>query len=165
MVGEKKLGAPKIPLISNVTAPGWTEKEATDPAYWGRHFRETVRFAGRPHELPVKVRPLHAGDRAGRGALLAGPPQRGEGFGRNFSRRCRAPPARVATSPPAHRARHALVNGAQIDWKAFHAGESCTAFRCRPPVPAKALWMGPKDRHHWLEDSLEKVDDWFYQPV
>jgi acyl transferase domain-containing protein len=44
-VGQIDLGVPTIPLISNVTGTWMTPEEATDPAYWGRHLRQTVRFA------------------------------------------------------------------------------------------------------------------------
>jgi phthiocerol/phenolphthiocerol synthesis type-I polyketide synthase E len=36
---------PRINFISNVTGEWITAAEATDPAYWGRHLRQTVRFA------------------------------------------------------------------------------------------------------------------------
>ncbi len=34
----------KIPFVSNVTGTWITDAEATDPAYWARHVRNTVRF-------------------------------------------------------------------------------------------------------------------------
>ena len=36
--------APAVPFLSNVTGTWITAAEATDPAYWARHLRETVRF-------------------------------------------------------------------------------------------------------------------------
>lgn len=39
-----RLMSPRIPFISNVTGTWITVNEATDPAYWGRHLRQTVRF-------------------------------------------------------------------------------------------------------------------------
>jgi phthiocerol/phenolphthiocerol synthesis type-I polyketide synthase E len=39
------LKAPRIPYISNVTGTWITAAEATDPGYWVRHLRHTVRFA------------------------------------------------------------------------------------------------------------------------
>jgi acyl transferase domain-containing protein/acyl carrier protein len=40
-----KLRPPTVPYISNVTGQWISEQEATDPNYWARHLRSTVRFA------------------------------------------------------------------------------------------------------------------------
>jgi len=39
------LHAPNLPFLSNVTGDWITDEEATDPDYWVRHLRSTVRFA------------------------------------------------------------------------------------------------------------------------
>jgi acyl transferase domain-containing protein len=39
------LQAPRIPIVSNLTGTWLTAAEATDPLYWVRHLRSTVRFA------------------------------------------------------------------------------------------------------------------------
>jgi phthiocerol/phenolphthiocerol synthesis type-I polyketide synthase E len=39
------LREPKIPLLSNVTGTWMTPGEATDPSFWARQIRETVRFS------------------------------------------------------------------------------------------------------------------------
>ncbi len=40
-----ELRAPTIPIVSNRTGVFLTDAQATDPTYWVRHLRETVRFA------------------------------------------------------------------------------------------------------------------------
>jgi acyl transferase domain-containing protein len=39
------LQPPTVPFVSNVTGRWITAAEATDPAYWARHLRHTVRFS------------------------------------------------------------------------------------------------------------------------
>ena len=62
-VARAELSAPRIPFVSNVTGSWITEAEATDPAYWGRQLRATVRFgdalttAGDPDVLLLEVGP------------------------------------------------------------------------------------------------------------
>jgi acyl transferase domain-containing protein/acyl carrier protein len=50
-VRRVKLNPPRLPFISNLTGTWITEAEATDPDYWGRHLRHTVRFAAGLQEL------------------------------------------------------------------------------------------------------------------
>ncbi|MBW4660743.1 MAG: SDR family oxidoreductase [Drouetiella hepatica Uher 2000/2452] len=40
-----QLHPPQIPLISNVTGTWMTATDATDPLYWAKHLRQTVRFS------------------------------------------------------------------------------------------------------------------------
>lgn len=40
-----RLQAPTIPFLSNLSGTWITEAQATDPLYWVRHLRETVRFS------------------------------------------------------------------------------------------------------------------------
>jgi amino acid adenylation domain-containing protein len=46
-----RLSEPSIPFISGVTGTWITAREATDPAYWARHFREPVRFSAGIEQL------------------------------------------------------------------------------------------------------------------
>ena len=42
---ETPLSPPKIPIVSNLSGTWLTAAEATDPLYWVKHLRSTVRFA------------------------------------------------------------------------------------------------------------------------
>jgi amino acid adenylation domain-containing protein len=45
VVESVRLNAPRIPIISTVTAGFMKDEEATSPEYWSKHLRATVRFA------------------------------------------------------------------------------------------------------------------------
>ena len=51
MVGKIGPRQPKISFLSNLSGDWITPQEATDPSYWGRHLRGTVRFGDGLHEL------------------------------------------------------------------------------------------------------------------
>ncbi len=51
LVAQVSLQAPRIPYVSNLTGTWITAAEATDPDYWARHLRQTVRFADGLGEL------------------------------------------------------------------------------------------------------------------
>lgn len=44
-------GTPSVPYISNVTGTWIADEEATDPRYWAKQMRQTVRFAAGMREL------------------------------------------------------------------------------------------------------------------
>ena len=159
VVRQKKMRAPQIPIISNVSGTWLTEKEATDPAYWARHFRGTVRF----HD-GLKVLQT---DRAcfllevGPGETLC-----------TFARRNRPKesPQKIFPSLPRAGGKNGdlsgllsalgnlWVHGNSIDWKGFHAQEHLR----RVPLPTypfqrKKFWMGPKVGTNWLADSMGKA--------
>ncbi|MCP5049288.1 MAG: acyltransferase domain-containing protein, partial [bacterium] len=50
-VSEVTLNPPKVPFVSNITGTWIAVEEATDPNYWVRHLRETVRFADNIEEV------------------------------------------------------------------------------------------------------------------
>ena len=50
-VKQVQLNPPSILFVSTVTATWITPEQATDPIYWARHLRETVRFADGIQEL------------------------------------------------------------------------------------------------------------------
>lgn len=64
LVADLDLRPPTTPFLSNVTGDWITDEQATDPAYWARHLRETVLFGTCLETL------LASGDPAGGWALL-----------------------------------------------------------------------------------------------
>ncbi|AOS63728.1 type I polyketide synthase [Actinoalloteichus hymeniacidonis] len=57
VVAELTFEAPELPIVSDLTGEVVTAQEITDPAYWVRHARESVRFAAGIETL------LHSGVR------------------------------------------------------------------------------------------------------
>jgi phthiocerol/phenolphthiocerol synthesis type-I polyketide synthase E len=118
------LRPPQVPYISNLTGRWMTAEEATDPRYWAKHLRQTVRFADGVGELlsePSRI------------LLEVGPGHALSGFVKLHSNT-------HAMTMPISSLRHAReqksdeeclleavgrlwIAGAQIDWTGFYAGE------------------------------------------
>ncbi|WP_431775079.1 type I polyketide synthase [Streptomyces cucumeris] len=64
------LAAPRIPYVSNLTGTWITADQATDPAAWVRHTRETVRFGDGLRTLLAEGQPVLL--EVGPGAVLTG---------------------------------------------------------------------------------------------
>jgi amino acid adenylation domain-containing protein len=141
--------APSLPFVSNVTGDWITADEATDPAYWARHLRRTVRFGAGLETLAAMPG----------GALLE------VGPGRTLTALARRHPA-LAGRPALASLRHAedtgsdleallrtlgrlWLAGAPVDWRAFYARER----RRRVPLPAYPF----ERRRYWLEPRLEAL--------
>ncbi|MES2950537.1 MAG: amino acid adenylation domain-containing protein [Pseudomonadota bacterium] len=141
LVEEVELHAPRIPYITNVTGDWVTPEQATDPAHWVRHLRQTVQFAQGLERLLETPDGIY---------LEVGP-------GQTFSAILRRHPARhnvrhagptlATTSEPSDCA--ALLHsvgqvwahhGAEPDWRVLHLGEQ----RRRIGLP-----VYPFDRHRY----------------
>ncbi|SEA99097.1 type I polyketide synthase [Variovorax sp. YR216] len=55
LVREIKLSPPALPIYSTLTGRLLTDEEATDPRYWARHLRETVRFSPAVREVLAQL--------------------------------------------------------------------------------------------------------------
>jgi len=143
-VEKIKLNPPKIYFVSNETGSWITEEEATDPSYWVRHMRQTVRFSDGLEEL------LKEPDRI---LLEVGP-------GRTLSGLVRRSPSLtnselVLSSLPhpgesvcAHKfllnaIGRLWVSGVEINWSRFYARER----RCRIPLPTYPF----EHQNYWIE--------------
>jgi amino acid adenylation domain-containing protein len=122
LLRQVPLGEPRIPYVSNVTADWITSAEATSPAYWAGHVRDTVRFADGIAELMKDARSV---------LLEVGP-------GQTLSTLARQHPSKaadqivLASLPIAgdQESRGLLetlgrvwMAGVDVDWKAFYANE------------------------------------------
>lgn len=171
-VKKVNLKPPKIPYVSNVTGTWITATEATDPSYWAKHLRSSVRFEQGLHEL------LKQPDQV---LLEVGP-------GRTLSTLARRHPDKKTEQVVLSSLRHPydkdsdvafLLNtlgqlwlaGVQIDWSGFYAHEQ----RHRIPLPTypferQRYWIEPQKQANAVNTrqvSLGKkpdVADWFYIP-
>ena len=171
-VERVKLHTPRIPWISNVTGKWITPEEATDPGYWVRHIRETVRFAEGVHTL-LKEK--------GRVLLEIGP-------GRALSTLAQLSPEKgrdqliLSSFPQIEAGSEELqllsaagrlwVAGVKIEWSRLFAGEQ----RRRVPLPTypferQRFWVESQrstEPVSNLKTSLTKktdIADWFYVPT
>ncbi|HYH45860.1 MAG TPA: acyltransferase domain-containing protein, partial [Thermoanaerobaculia bacterium] len=143
-VGAVRLSAPRIPFLSNLTGTWIEASQATDPAYWGRQLRATVRFAEGAAEL--------LRDRS-RVLLEVGP-------GRTLANlvRSAAPDRTVVTTlrhaggenaePLPQSVARLWLAGVGIDWAGFHAHER----RHRVPLPTYPF----ERQRFWLEPAAVK---------
>lgn len=164
------LKRPNIPFVSNVTGSWITAAEATEPSYWTRHLRQTVRFTDGISEL-LKV--------PNRILLEVGP-------GRTLSSLARQ--HQVDQSVALCSLRHPQEQhsdlafllstlgrlwlvGVQINWSGFYAQE----LRHRLPLPTypferQRYWIEPQpeaapvNTHQVLLHKKPNITDWFYIP-
>ncbi|WP_416671488.1 type I polyketide synthase [Egbenema bharatensis] len=165
-----KLNPPNIPLISNVTGTWLTSDQATDPNYWAKQLRHTVRFADGMTEFNQEPNRI---------LLEVGP-------GRTLSTFAKQHPVSgqvVLTSlrhPHDQQFDMALIldtigrlwlQGVSIDWGNFYQHER----RQRVPLPTypferQRYWIEPQ---HALEIASQRLlptrrkpdlADWFYVP-
>jgi acyl transferase domain-containing protein/acyl carrier protein len=130
VVSRIALREPAIPFLSNVSGRWITAAEATDPLYWARHLRQTVRFADGLAALL---------EEPGRALLEVGP---GRTLTKLVRRLCDSRVAVPSLLPPEEGQPEPAslltalgrlwTAGVEVDWKAFHAGER----RRRVPLPS-----------------------------
>lgn len=142
-VRRVKLQAPQVPFISNATGEWITAEEATDPEYWVRHLRATVRIgdgmkelARNPHRIFLEVGPGNTMSKLAKQQTGAGseclPGLSSEG---------------PDTEGLLSRLGQLWLCGALIDWNAFN----CEQAGYRLPLPTypyerQRYWIEPKTR-------------------
>ncbi|HWI61504.1 MAG TPA: acyltransferase domain-containing protein, partial [Symbiobacteriaceae bacterium] len=145
LVRKTALKPPVLPYLSNVTGTWITPEQATDPAYWVRHLRGTVRFADGALELlrsPNLVL-LEVGPGATLGALVRQHTEQVRGHAVISTLR----QARETGSDSEYLATalgRLWAEGVPVDWQAYWQGEQ----RRRVSLPAypferKRCWIDP----------------------
>lgn len=140
------LSPPRLPYVSNLTGAWMTAEDATDPSYWTKHLRHTVRFADglqavqrEPDTILLEVGPGHtlgtcARQQSGRSRdqlIVASMP--GAGTGESAAATMMTVLGRL------------WLSGASVDWQAFHAHEQ----RRRVALPSY-----PFERQRYWIDAL-----------
>lgn len=118
------LRAPKIPYLSNVTGTWITAAEATDPGYWTKHLRNTVRFSGGLAELFRDPAPVFL--EVGPGQALASLTRQHPGKPKSSKvvASMRHPQEQISDVLSLLNAAGQLwIAGVSIDWNALHSGE------------------------------------------
>ncbi len=165
------LNPPRIPYISNVSGDWITAEEATEPAYWARHLRETVRFAdGIKTLLDTRGRLLLE---VGPGVTLTGIIERVRNRSRDLP-----PVASLHHAKKQQSECKSIISaigqlwlaGVAIDWPGFYANEK----RQRVSLPTypfqrQRFWIESKNNIQAAaqKTSLKKtanITDWFYLP-
>ncbi len=144
-VARVELAAPRIPFLSNFTGTAINDDEATDPEYWGRQLRHTVRFGDGlkammerfPDALLLEVGP---------GRTLVNLARRNSPAGRSWPAVASLPkPGSSATDSDTllGAVGRLWVQGARIDWRRF----SGPGLRHRVPLPTYPF----ERQRYWVE--------------
>jgi amino acid adenylation domain-containing protein len=166
-----ELHAPRVRYVSNVTGTWVTAREATDPGYWGRHLRQTVRFADGAREL---LKDEHAS------LLEVGPGQTLSTMVRAIAREAgpfvvnslRHPNDPCSDEEFLTRALGKLwLTGVRVEWQGFYAGQSRRRLQL-PTYPFERRrywveWQEPDAASYGLRRAPHRkpdVADWFYLP-
>jgi acyl transferase domain-containing protein/acyl carrier protein len=173
-VAKVKLNPPQMPFISCVTGTWITAEEATNPHYWAKHIRETVRFAAGVDQLLQNSHHILLEVGAGRTLSTL--------VRRNFSQATGQIVLSSLPHPKEQVSDHAFIlnmlgrlwlAGVEIDWCNFSADQK----RRRVPLPTypferQRYWIDSKEaeapRNRDAEENIAKkvnISDWFYVPT
>ncbi|MDF1741859.1 MAG: aminotransferase class III-fold pyridoxal phosphate-dependent enzyme [Verrucomicrobiales bacterium] len=142
---EVKLQAPAISIFSTVTGDWLAPEEATDPAYWAKHLRETVRFSEAVSRLASEEnRQIFV--EVGPGQTLCGLAR--QSLDRGSSHRIVSTCRHIQESGSDHAQMltslgRLWMDGVEVDWEAFYGDE----VRKRIPLPTYPF----ERKRHWVD--------------
>jgi amino acid adenylation domain-containing protein len=167
------LNKPLVPYISNVTGKWITVEEATNPAYWVKHLRRTVRFADGLTELLKEPSVVF---------LEVGPGRTLSTFVRQHKDKkpeqlnlnlIRHPKENVSeTYFLLSKIGRLWLNGKKIDWQGFYSEEKRHRISLPTyPFQRQRYWLEGNPFKISMQESSEEppgkrpdVADWFYIP-
>ncbi|ARV60168.1 polyketide synthase [Nostocales cyanobacterium HT-58-2] len=170
LVEKVNLNPPQIPFISNLTGTWITADEATNPSYWAKHLRQTVRFATGMAELIKEPKQILLEVGPGRTLSTFAKQQTHESMVLSSMRHPQDEQSDVAFL--LNTVGRLWLAGVQVDWYSFYAEEQ----RHRIPLPTypferQRYWIEPQkindsgDRHQIELSKKPNIDDWFYLPT
>jgi acyl transferase domain-containing protein len=168
-VKKVNLNPPQIPFISNLTGTWITEPEATNPSYWTRHLRQTVRFAIGIAELIKESEQILLEVGPGRTLNTLVKQQSNDSIVLSSMRHPKDQQSDVAFL--LNTLGQLWLAGVQVDWDGFYAAEQ----RHRIPLPTYPF----ERQRYWIEaqktdDTIHpqtklsknpNIADWFYLPT
>ncbi|NMG07611.1 type I polyketide synthase [Brasilonema sp. UFV-L1] len=150
LVSKISLNSPKIPFVSNVTGTWITAAQATDPKYWARHLRQTVRFSEgiaellqQPEQILLEVGPGKTL------STLANKQKASEQVVLSSLRHPQNQQSDVAFL--LNTLGRLWLEGINVDWSEFYAHEQ----RHRIPLPTYPF----ERKRYWIEPLLANDDN------
>jgi amino acid adenylation domain-containing protein len=134
---------PQMPLISNLTGTWMDSSDATDPHYWSKHLRHTVRFARGLQTVSANRRPvlLEVGPSQHLSSLAAGQLDKEKSSVVSSLPHPRKPRSEVASMLEA--LGRLWILGANVDWPGFNSRQQ----RRRVPLPTYPF----ERQRYWVE--------------
>ena len=172
-VRQISLKAPTIPFLSNVSGQWITADEATNPHYWAKQLRSTVRFADCIDALAKGSDKVFLEVGPGKSLTTLSRRQAGGGNRHLFLSSLRNPQEQTSDVAFALNTLGRLwLSGVRPDWPAFHQSTS----RRRLPLPTypfqrQRFWTDPPASVPVSTGSqtpllkLADISDWFYAPA
>ena len=166
-VSSIKLHKPSTPYVSNLTGQWITNSEATDPQYWVRHLRSTVRFAQGVQQLVHDKNNLFV--EVGPSQVLAGLTRLSAPSTTKVFASLRHPTDDDSDQRQIFTALGNLwAAGVDVDWRSFSKHEVRRPLSLPTyPFERKRYWIETKPQNkHIASAKLERSDinDWFYVP-
>jgi len=165
-----KLNPPRAPYMSNVTGAWAGPEDTTNPAYWGEHLRQTVRFGDAVSELirgPASIF-LEVGPGHTLGSLLRRHPERDKGQPVFSSMRH---PARPESDLETllKTLGQVWLRGIEPNWLQFNSvGRRHKVALPAYPLERKRYWVEahqPIQQDRSIEGARESdLESWFYLP-